>query len=72
MMQIIPRSEGVVIGADFNEHVRAGNKGDEAGLVFRTYCRRTDGGRCNEDGNGSSEYFFPEEAGAKGDLKEQR
>lgn len=44
-MQIIPRSEGVVIGADFNEHVRAGNKGDEAGLVFRTYCRRTDGGR---------------------------
>lgn len=34
-MQSTPRSERVVIGADFNGHARAGNRGDEEVMVLR-------------------------------------
>lgn len=29
VIESFPRGEGVVIGADFNEHVDEGNRGDE-------------------------------------------
>lgn len=73
----IPRGERTVTGADFSGHVGVGNRGDEEAMamfgIHTRERRRTDGGRlCKKDVNSCSESFLPKEAGAYGDLQEQR